>query len=39
MNNRKTVHLIGNAHIDPVWLWRFQDVLAEIKATYRSALY
>ena len=39
--NRKpeqTVHLIGNAHIDPVWLWRWQEGFAEIKATFRSAL-
>ncbi len=35
---QKTVHLIGNAHLDPVWLWRFQDGLSEIKATFRSAL-
>ncbi len=34
----KTIHLIGNAHLDPVWLWRFPDGLAEIKATFRSAL-
>lgn len=33
-----SLHMIGNAHIDPVWLWRFQDGLAEIKATFRSAL-
>ena len=32
------VHLIGNAHLDPVWLWRFQEGYAEIKATFRSAL-
>ena len=32
------VDLIGNAHIDPVWLWRWQDGFAEIKATYRAAL-
>lgn len=32
------VHLIGNAHLDPVWLWRWQEGFAEIKATYRSAL-
>ena len=19
------IHFIGNAHIDPVWLWRWQD--------------
>ena len=36
--NRKIVHMIGNAHLDPVWLWRFGDGLAEIKATFRSAL-
>lgn len=33
-----TVHLIGNAHIDPVWLWRWQEGFAETKATFRSAL-
>ncbi len=32
------LHLIGNAHIDPVWLWRWQDGFAEILATFRSAL-
>ena len=32
------VYLVGNAHIDPVWLWRWQEGLAEIKATFRSAL-
>ena len=30
--------LIGNAHIDPVWLWKLPEGLAEIKATFRSAL-
>lgn len=35
--NRK-IHLIGNAHLDPVWLWRWQEGFAEIKATFRSAL-
>ena len=28
----KKIHLIGNAHIDPVWLWQWQDGFAEIKA-------
>ncbi|MBN1622923.1 MAG: alpha-mannosidase [Clostridia bacterium] len=31
------VFLIGNAHIDPVWLWRWQEGFAEIKATFKSA--
>lgn len=34
----KNLYLIGNAHIDPVWLWRWQEGFAEIRATYRSAL-
>lgn len=34
----KKVHLIGNAHIDPVWLWQWQEGFAEIKATFCSAL-
>ena len=34
----KKVHLIGNAHLDPVWLWRWKEGFAEIKATYKSAL-
>jgi alpha-mannosidase len=32
-----TVHLILNAHIDPVWLWPWQAGLDEIIATCRSA--
>lgn len=32
------LHLIGNAHLDPVWLWRWQEGFAEIAATFRSAL-
>ncbi len=32
------VHMIGNAHIDPVWLWQWQEGYAEIKATFLSAL-
>ncbi|TFG69843.1 MAG: alpha-mannosidase, partial [Anaerolineales bacterium] len=34
----KTLHMIGNAHIDPVWLWRWHEGMQEIKATFRSAL-
>lgn len=38
MKSKHKIHLIGNAHIDPVWLWRWQEGYAEIKATFRSAL-
>lgn len=34
----KKIYLIGNAHLDPVWLWQWQEGFAEIKATFRSAL-
>jgi alpha-mannosidase len=30
--------MIGNAHIDPVWLWQWQEGFHEVKATFRSAL-
>ena len=32
------LYLIGNAHLDPVWLWRWQEGFSEILATFRSAL-
>ena len=32
------LYLVGNSHIDPVWLWRWQDGFSEILATFRSAL-
>ncbi len=32
------IHLIGNAHLDPVWLWRWQEGFSEVLATFRSAL-
>ena len=35
---RPVVHLVGNAHLDPVWLWRWPEGFAETKATFRSAL-
>jgi alpha-mannosidase len=35
---KQRLHMIGNAHIDPVWLWQWPDGFQEIKATFRSAL-
>jgi len=32
-----TVHMIGNAHIDPVWLWQWPAGLVEALATCRTA--
>jgi alpha-mannosidase len=34
----KTLYMIGNAHIDPVWLWRWDEGFQEVRATFRSAL-
>lgn len=34
----KKLHMIGHAHIDPVWLWQWQEGFQEIKATFQSAL-
>ncbi len=34
----KIMHMIGNAHIDPVWRWQWQEGFHEVKATFRSAL-
>jgi alpha-mannosidase len=32
------LYMIGNAHIDPVWLWRWPEGCQEVLATFRSAL-
>ena len=34
----KTIHLIGSAHLDPIWLWRWQEGCGEVLQTFRSAL-
>jgi len=34
----KLLHMIGNAHIDPVWLWRWPEGYQEVHATFSSAL-
>lgn len=32
------IHMIGNAHIDPVWLWPWYEGMAVVHSTFRSAL-
>ena len=32
---RGPLHMIGNAHIDPVWLWPWQEGYQEARATFR----
>ncbi len=38
MSSKPKLHLIGNAHLDPVWLWPWTEGFHEAKATFRSAL-
>ncbi|RPJ32913.1 MAG: hypothetical protein EHM17_12075 [Verrucomicrobiaceae bacterium] len=35
---KKTIHLIGNAHLDPVWLWDRREGLNEGITTVRTML-
>jgi alpha-mannosidase len=36
--NRRVLHMIGNAHIDPVWLWQWPEGYQEVRSTFTSAL-
>lgn len=35
---KKKIHMIGNTHIDPVWLWKKAEGMQEVKASFVSAL-
>lgn len=35
--NKPRLHLICNAHLDPVWQWRWQEGCAETISTFRTA--
>ena len=34
----KKICMVGNTHFDPVWLWRWNEAMSSITATFRSAL-
>ena len=34
----RPLHLIGNAHLDPVWLWEWSEGLDAVRATFRAQL-
>src|SRR5512137_191978 len=36
-DGKPSVHLICNAHLDPVWQWRWEEGAAEALATFRNA--
>ena len=35
--SRPSIHLVCNSHIDPVWLWEWEEGAAEALATFRTA--
>ncbi|MPV37000.1 alpha-mannosidase, partial [Georgenia subflava] len=35
----RTLHMVGNAHLDPVWLWPWQEGYQEARATFWSAIH
>ena len=35
----RTLYMIGNAHLDPVWLWPWQEGYQEARATFWSAIH
>ncbi len=36
--NAPRVHLVGNAHIDPVWIWTWREGMHEVWSTFRAAV-
>lgn len=38
MNDRPVLHLISQAHLDPVWLWPLHDGITEALTTLQSAV-
>lgn len=38
MTGQQTLHMVGNAHLDAVWIWPWEEGCAEVRATFRSAL-
>lgn len=36
--SQRKLHMIGNAHIDPVWLWQWPEGYQEVRATFHSAI-
>ena len=38
MGKQDKLHMIGHGHIDPVWLWVWQEGYHEVHATFQSAL-
>ena len=35
---RYTLHLVSNAHLDPVWQWQWEEGAVEALSTFRAAV-
>ncbi len=38
MGRQKVIHLIAQAHLDPVWLWQWNEGYSEVLTTMQSAI-
>lgn len=38
MSNKHTISMVGTTHFDPVWMWTWDEGMASIRSTFRSAL-
>jgi len=38
MSDKRTLHLVGQAHLDPVWIWPWRDGVSEAMTTLQSAV-
>ena len=38
VNKMKEVHLVCNAHIDPIWQWDWQEGVSAVLSTFQSAV-
>lgn len=38
MNERKILYVVGQAHLDPAWLWPWRDGCSEALTTMQSAV-
>ena len=38
MSKKQKLYMVGNTHFDPVWLWKWDEAMASIRATFKSAL-
>ena len=38
MKKKHKIFMVGTTHFDPVWMWTWDEGMASIRSTFRSAL-